>query len=830
MSFDLKRFDEEALQSISLAPNLALRLGYYNIGSAMLLLGIVCYGHANNITRIILSQQNVREEILANTIQQVIGRGMRNFARPGNVPFNRDGEKILGDAIRMSDWKGVYYATNAQIVLAILGDKNCEAYKVLEFMRINLSLLKSKLEKLNTTGGSSEQLKRPNSPDRGGELAMAGAVADQEGVDLKGVKDFCEDLTDLAAQGRLDPLACRDKELERVIQILSRRTKNNPVLIGEPGVGKTAIADGLAQRIVFGDVPPQLAGCRVIRVDVAGTISGTKFRGEFETRIKELLKMAKENKKLIFFIDEIHTMVGAGNGGDGPDAANMMKGALARGQMRCLGATTLDEYRKHFEKDKALQRRFQPVMVEEPTPEDCLEILKTLRPRYERFHKVEITDEALSAAVSLSHRYITDRFLPDKAIDLLDEAGSRVRASSKNKVITFEKPVAQGQRTKLEADLAEAIREQNYARAANIQKELGSTAYSFKVTAGDIADIVNSWTGIPVSRLTRDENRKLLGMESAIHGRLIGQEDAVNAVCRAIRRSRSGVRTARRPIASFIFVGPTGVGKTELVKALAQFLFDDEESIIRLDMSEYMESHTVSKMIGAPPGFVGYDEGGRLTEAVRRKPYSLVLFDEVEKAHPDVFNLLLQVLEDGRLTDSKGRTVDFRNTLLVMTSNLGTGKSGGGLGFQFGDEEDNEYRADVQKATTALKQYFRPEFLNRLDEVIVFRKPSKDHLKAIAKVLLRGLESRLADKGMALLVEDQALDLLVKEGYSPEHGARELRRVIVRRLEDALSEMILKGELTEGATIRVSLGAPGELRFGFGFEASAAATSQPALA
>jgi len=652
--------------------------------------------------------------------------------------------------------------------------------------------------------------------------------------------EFGSNLTQQAADGKLDPVVGRQHEIERVIQILGRRTKNNPVLIGEPGVGKTAIAEGLAQRINSGDVPDILEDKRVLTLDIGLLVAGTKYRGEFEERLKKIMEEIRGAGNVILVIDEVHTLIGAGAAEGAIDAANILKPALARGELQCIGATTLDEYRKHIERDAALERRFQPVQVGEPSVDDTIEILRGLKERYEAHHRLTIADEALVAAATLGDRYISDRFLPDKAIDLIDEAGSRVRLMN-SKLPPAAKEVDKQLRA-IQKEKEDAVREQDFTKAGELRdKEVelreqirsilqtrkdevepkaegeaepaeaavnafeagGDAERTPMVTEEDIAQIVASWTGVPVQKLTESESAKLLNMEETLHQRLIGQDEAVKAVSRAIRRARVGLKNPNRPIASFIFSGPTGVGKTELTKSLAAYFFGSEEAMIRLDMSEFMERHTVSKLIGSPPGYVGFNEGGQLTEAVRRRPYTVVLFDEIEKAHPDVFNLLLQLLEDGRLTDSKGRTVDFKNTLIIMTSNIGSKvieKGGGGLGFEFSgaDAEETNYNRIRSLVNEELKQYFRPEFLNRLDEIIVFRQLSRDEVKEIAEIMLKEVFGRMSEKGIHLSVTDGFKERLVEEGYNPSYGARPLRRAVMRLLEDSLAEEFLSGRIGEG--------------------------------
>jgi len=665
-----------------------------------------------------------------------------------------------------------------------------------------------------------------------GETAEVAATGQSGRTKTPTLDEFGSNLTQMAGDGKLDPVVGRAKEIERVIQILGRRTKNNPVLIGEPGVGKTAIAEGLAQRIANKDVPDILEEKRVVTLDIGLLVAGTKYRGEFEERLKKIMDEIRQAGNVILVIDEVHTLIGAGAAEGAIDAANILKPALARGELQCIGATTLDEYRKHIERDAALERRFQPVMVGEPSVDETIEILYGLRDRYEQHHKLKISDDSLVAAAKLSDRYISDRYLPDKAIDLIDEAGSRVR------LINSQLPPAAKELDKelrqILKEKDDAVRSQDFDRAGElrdremeIKAEIRAIAQSKSasgraegeepvVTEEDIAHIVASWTGVPVNKLTESESEKLLHMEDTLHQRLIGQEDAVKAVSRAIRRARVGLKNPNRPIASFIFSGPTGVGKTELAKSLASYFFGSEEAMIRLDMSEFMERHTVSKLIGSPPGYVGYNEGGQLTEAVRRRPYTVVLFDEIEKAHPDVFNMLLQILEDGRLTDAKGRTVDFKNTLLILTSNIGSKvieKGGGGIGFEFADDaSESQYNRIKSLVNEELKQYFRPEFLNRLDEIIVFRQLSKDEVKEIAEIMLKEVFGRLGEKGICLEVTDRFKERLIEEGYSPSYGARPLRRAIMRLLEDSLAEEILSGRIKDGDTAVVDVDEGGNIK------------------
>ncbi|HEY9875154.1 MAG TPA: ATP-dependent Clp protease ATP-binding subunit, partial [Candidatus Obscuribacterales bacterium] len=739
------------------------------------------------------------------------------------IPFTPRAKRVLELSLEEARQLGHNYIGTEHLLLGLIREGEGVAARVLENLGVDLSKVRTQVIRMlgetaevSTVGGSQGRTKTPT------------------------LDEFGSNLTQMAGEGKLDPVVGRSKEIERVIQILGRRTKNNPVLIGEPGVGKTAIAEGLAQRITNNDVPDILEDKRVVTLDIGLLVAGTKYRGEFEERLKKIMDEIRSAGNVILVIDEVHTLIGAGAAEGAIDAANILKPALARGELQCIGATTLDEYRKHIERDAALERRFQPVMVGEPTVAETIEILHGLRERYEQHHKLKISDTALEAAAKLSDRYISDRYLPDKAIDLIDEAGSRVR------LLNAQLPPAAKELDKeLRQVLKEkddAVRSQDFDRAGElrdremeIKAEIRAIAQNKKaetrtgdeispvVTEEDIAHIVASWTGVPVNKLTESESEKLLHMEDTLHQRLIGQEDAVTAVSRAIRRARVGLKNPNRPIASFIFSGPTGVGKTELAKSLASYFFGSEEAMIRLDMSEYMERHTVSKLIGSPPGYVGYNEGGQLTEAVRRRPYTVVLFDEIEKAHPDVFNMLLQILEDGRLTDAKGRTVDFKNTLLIMTSNIGSKvieKGGGGLGFEFSENQsESQYNRIRSLVNEELKNYFRPEFLNRLDEIIVFRQLSKNEVKEISDIMLKEVFGRLNEQGIILEVTERFKDRLVEEGYSPSYGARPLRRAIMRLLEDVLAEEILSGRIKDGDTAVVDVGednkvvvAPGEKR------------------
>jgi ATP-dependent Clp protease ATP-binding subunit ClpC len=730
------------------------------------------------------------------------------------IPFTPRAKRVLELSLEEARQLGHNYIGTEHLLLGLIREGEGVAARVLENLGVDLSKVRSQIIKSlgDTTevssGGSSNRSKTPT------------------------LEEFGTNLTLKATEGKLDPVVGRAKEIERVIQILGRRTKNNPVLIGEPGVGKTAIAEGLAQRIANRDIPETLEDKRVVALDIGLLIAGTKYRGEFEERLKKIMDEVRTANNVILVIDEVHTLIGAGAAEGAIDAANILKPALSRGELQCIGATTLEEYRKHIEKDAALERRFQPVMVGEPSVDETIEILYGLRDRYEKHHKLVISDDALVAAAKLADQYIADRFLPDKAIDLIDEAGSRVRLLN-SQLPAAAKELDQELREILKTK-DEAVRGQDFEKAGQLREremeikaQINAIAQSKKgaveassqtptVTEEDIAQIVAAWTSIPVNKLTKSESEKLLLMEETLHGRIIGQDEAVVAVSRAIRRARVGLKNPNRPIASFIFSGPTGVGKTELTKALATYFFGSEEAMVRLDMSEYMERHTVSKLIGSPPGYVGYNEGGQLTEAVRRRPYTVVLFDEVEKAHPDVFNLMLQIFEDGRLTDSKGRIIDFKNTLLIMTSNIGSKvieKGGGGLGFELSEDQSNSHYNRIKSLVNEeLKQYFRPEFLNRLDEIIVFRQLTKDEVGQIAEIMLKEVFERISIKGIQLEVTDRFKTRLIDEGYNPSYGARPLRRAVMRLLEDSLAEEVLSEKIKAGDTAVVDVGEDGKVK------------------
>ncbi|MFZ4640457.1 MAG: ATP-dependent Clp protease ATP-binding subunit [Nodosilinea sp.] len=804
-----ERFTEKAIKVIMLAQEEARRLGHNFVGTEQILLGLI--GEGTGVAAKVLKSMGVNLKDARIEVEKIIGRGSGFVAV--EIPFTPRAKRVLELSLEEARQLGHNYIGTEHLLLGLIREGEGVAARVLENLGVDLSKVRTQVIRMLgetaevSTGGGQGRTKTPT------------------------LDEFGSNLTQMAAEGKLDPVVGRQKEIERVIQILGRRTKNNPVLIGEPGVGKTAIAEGLAQRIGNGDVPDILEDRRVVTLDIGLLVAGTKYRGEFEERLKKIMDEIRSAGNVILVIDEVHTLIGAGAAEGAIDAANILKPALARGELQCIGATTLDEYRKHIERDAALERRFQPVMVGEPSVDETIEILHGLRDRYEQHHKLKISDEALEAAAKLSDRYISDRYLPDKAIDLIDEAGSRVRLIN-SQLPPAAKELDRELRQVLK-DKDNAVRSQDFDKAGElrdremeIKAEIRAIAQnkaaeesegeeSPVVGEEDIAHIVASWTGVPVNKLTESESEKLLHMEDTLHQRLVGQDEAVKAISRAIRRARVGLKNPNRPIASFIFSGPTGVGKTELAKSLASYFFGSEEAMIRLDMSEFMERHTVSKLIGSPPGYVGYNEGGQLTEAVRRRPYTVVLFDEIEKAHPDVFNMLLQILEDGRLTDAKGRTVDFKNTLLIMTSNIGSKvieKGGGGLGFEFEQNQaESQYNRIRSLVNEELKQYFRPEFLNRLDEIIVFRQLTKDEVKEIAEILLKEVFARLTEKHIHLQVTDRFKERLVEEGYNPSYGARPLRRAIMRLLEDTLAEEILSGRLVDGDTATVDVDDTGKV-------------------
>ena len=804
----MQRFTDDAQRVLSFAQEATLELGHDYVGTEHVLIGLIKV--KNGVAAKALNELGLSAETIIEDVEEHIGRGNK---KASSVYMTPRVKHVLELAVEVANHMNHNYVGTEHILLGLLSDGGGVAVGILRNHNIRANDI---VDTIRTILGSSDSASH-SGEDR------------KDNSSLGELADFSTDLNESAKQGKIDPVIGRDKEIARVIQILSRRTKNNPVLIGEPGVGKTAIAEGLAQRIVNGNVPEILRNKRIISLSISSMLAGAKYRGEFEERLKKAIDEVQKHDDMIIFIDEIHTLVGAGATEGAMDAANILKPALARGEFQVIGATTLDEYKKHIEKDAALERRFQPVLVGEPSEEDALEILKGLRDRYEAFHKAKITDEALEAAVSLSSRYITDRFLPDKAIDVVDEAASKVRMkvfSTAPDVKALETQLADVKKEK-EA----AVTAQEFEKAAEmrdeekrIEKEINDKKKAAKensdaklvVTDEDIASVVAQWTGIPVSKIAQEESESLLHLEEELHKRVIGQDEAVVAVSKAVRRARAGLKDPKRPIGSFLFLGPTGVGKTELARALAVALFGDETAMIRLDMSEYMEKHTVSRLVGAPPGYVGYEEGGQLTDAVRRKPYSVILLDEVEKAHADFFNILLQVLDDGRLTDSQGRTVDFRNTVIIMTSNLGANalrKSSPELGFLAAKKSDsasdasNEviFKEAKKSVMDAVKRHFRPEFLNRIDEMIVFHALTSNDLKQIVTILMDTVVKRLGDMGLSLEISPAAMDMLVKEGFDFSMGARPLKRAIQRLIEDPISDLILQGNAPEGSTIKADV-------------------------
>ncbi|MDU4148939.1 ATP-dependent Clp protease ATP-binding subunit [Veillonella atypica] len=804
----MQRFTDDAQRVLSFAQEAALELGHDYVGTEHVLIGLIKV--KNGVAAKALNELGLSAETIIEDVEEHIGRGNK---KASSVYMTPRVKHVLELAVEVANHMNHNYVGTEHILLGLLSDGGGVAVGILRNHNIRANDI---VDTIRTILGSSDSASH-SGEDR------------KDNSSLGELADFSTDLNESAKQGKIDPVIGRDKEIARVIQILSRRTKNNPVLIGEPGVGKTAIAEGLAQRIVNGNVPEILRSKRIISLSISSMLAGAKYRGEFEERLKKAIDEVQKHDDMIIFIDEIHTLVGAGATEGAMDAANILKPALARGEFQVIGATTLDEYKKHIEKDAALERRFQPVLVGEPSEEDALEILKGLRDRYEAFHKAKITDEALEAAVSLSSRYITDRFLPDKAIDVVDEAASKVRMkvfSAAPDVKALETQLADVKKEK-EA----AVTAQEFEKAAEmrdeekrIEKEINDKKKAAKensdaklvVTDEDIASVVAQWTGIPVSKIAQEESESLLHLEEELHKRVIGQDEAVVAVSKAVRRARAGLKDPKRPIGSFLFLGPTGVGKTELARALAVALFGDETAMIRLDMSEYMEKHTVSRLVGAPPGYVGYEEGGQLTDAVRRKPYSVILLDEVEKAHADFFNILLQVLDDGRLTDSQGRTVDFRNTVIIMTSNLGAKalrKDSPELGFLAAKKADSNtedtngvnFKEAKKSVMDSVKRHFRPEFLNRIDEMIVFHALTSNDLKQIVTILMDTVVKRLGDMGLSLEISPAAMDLLVKEGSDFSMGARPLKRAIQRLIEDPISDLILQGNAPEGAIIKADV-------------------------
>ncbi len=800
------RFTQKAQNVLNHSLAYASELGHTYIGSEHILLGLL--GESDSVAAGILEARGADFESVKDGIVKYAGVGTASDVNASNMTprTKRIIEASSYEALRL----GQNYIGTEHLLLALISEKDCIGVKLLEECGVSLSEVRSDLA--TYFGNKSEK----GSSLRG--EAPRGSAANPQNPSAPTLSNYGRDLTKLAKEGKIDPIIGRDKETERVIQILSRRTKNNPCLIGEPGVGKTAVVEGLAQKIVDGNVPETLKDKKIVTLDLAGMIAGAKYRGEFEERMKSVMEEACKNPDIILFIDEIHTIIGAGAAEGAVDAANILKPALARGEMQVIGATTIAEYRGHIEKDAALERRFQSVLVGEPSPEEAIQILEGLRDKYEAHHKVKIGNDALRAAVELSRRYIADRYLPDKAIDLLDEAASRLRISAHTSPPDLK--AIEEKLQKLSHEKEEAINSQDFERAAQIRDEektiqaeyenakaeweKNRSDTSLEVRESDIADIVTQWTGIPVSKLLEDEGEKLLHLEEELHRRIIGQDAAVASVARAIRRGRMGLKDPRRPIGSFIFLGPTGVGKTELTKALAAIMFGDENAMIRLDMSEYMEKHSVSKLIGSPPGYVGFEEGGQLTEKIRRHPYSVVLFDEIEKAHPDVFNIMLQVLEDGILTDSQGRRVDFKNTVIIMTSNVGAVSTGGSraLGFGAGDSGKSEKQETSARVMAALKQTFRPEFLNRIDDIILFDKLTSNEISDIAKIMLDSVGKRIEELGIHITFDESVTSLVAKEGFDELYGARPLRRAIVRMVEDNISTEMLEGKIKSGDSIK----------------------------
>jgi ATP-dependent Clp protease ATP-binding subunit ClpC len=828
-----ERFTDRARRVVVLAQEEARMLNHNYIGTEHILLGLIHEGEgvaAKALESLGISLEGVRQQV-----EEIIGQGQQ--APSGHIPFTPRAKKVLELSLREALQLGHNYIGTEHILLGLIREGEGVAAQVLVKLGADLNRVRQQVIQLL----SGYQGKEPAAAGAGGEgTPSTSLVLDQ----------FGRNLTQAAREGKLDPVIGREKEIERVMQVLSRRTKNNPVLIGEPGVGKTAVVEGLAQGIVKGEVPENLKDKQLYTLDLGALVAGSRYRGDFEERLKKVLKEIRTRGDIILFIDEIHTLVGAGAAEGAIDAASILKPMLARGELQTIGATTLDEYRKHLEKDAALERRFQPIQVGEPSLAHTIEILKGLRDRYESHHRVSITDAALVAAAQLADRYISDRFLPDKAIDLIDEAGSRMRIrrmTAPPDLREFDEKIAAVRREKESAidaqdfEKAASLRDKEktlLAEKATREKEwkAGDMDVVAEVTDEEIAEVLATWTGIPVFKLTEEETARLLRMEDELHRRIIGQEQAVKAVSQAIRRTRAGLKDPKRPGGSFIFAGPSGVGKTELSKTLAEFLFGDEDALIQLDMSEFMEKHTVSRLVGSPPGYVGYEEGGQLTERVRRKPFSVVLFDEIEKAHPDVFNTLLQVLEDGRLTDSQGRTVDFKNTVIIMTTNLGTKDIAKGinLGFAGGETETSNYDRMKQKVNEELKQHFRPEFLNRVDDTIVFHQLTEDNIVEIVDLMITRVDAQMKNRDMAIELTADAKKLLAKKGYDPVLGARPLRRTIQREIEDMLSEKILYGELQAGQIVVVDVEDDpeneGQQRFTFRGESKPVAPDVPPVA
>ncbi|KAA8819721.1 ATP-dependent Clp protease ATP-binding subunit ClpC [Bifidobacterium rousetti] len=803
-----ERFTDRARRVIVLAQEEARALQHNYIGTEHLLLGLIREGEG--VAAKALAAKGVELDATRKQVEEMIGKG--NATSNGHIPFTTHAKQVLELSLREALQLGHSYIGTEHILLGLIREGEGVGTQVLIKMDVDLGELRSTtIDMIRGNSGTA---------DAKGDLANAGGVADKTNKTGSAILDqFGRNLTQEAAEGKLDPVIGRSKEIERVMVVLSRRTKNNPVLIGEPGVGKTAVVEGLAQKIQAGDVPETLKGKQVYSLDLGSMVAGSRYRGDFEERLKKVLKEIKTRGDIVLFIDEIHTIVGAGSADGALGASDMLKPMLARGELQTIGATTTDEYRKYIEKDAALERRFQPIQVHEPTVAETIEILKGLRGRYENHHHVTITDGALQSAAELSARYIQDRNLPDKAIDLIDEAGARLRI--KRLTTPPELKELEDKVAKVSAEKEQAVKDQDFEKAASLRDSLekmqadlkarqtawqeGESNAKMVVDEDVIAEVISSTTGIPVFKLTQAESKKLLNMEAELHKRIIGQDEAVSALSRSIRRTRVGLKDPKRPSGSFIFAGPTGVGKTELAKTLAEFLFDDEDALIRVDMSEFSEKYAASRLFGAPPGYVGYEEGGELTEKVRRKPFSVVLFDEIEKAHPDIFNTLLQVLDDGHLTDGQGRKVDFKNTIIILTTNLGTRDiaKAANTGFNLGSNTESSYQRMKEQVSAELKQQFRPEFLNRLDDIIVFKQLTEPQVRQIVDLDIKQLNDRLFDRHMSLELTDKAKDLLAQKGFDPLLGARPLRRVIQRDIEDAISEKILMGDLKDGQRVVV---------------------------